>query len=226
MSQPERNSALPAKKKYESPRQLARQANILAVARQMLAEIGYDRTTVRGLAERAHVAPGTLYNLYRSKDELIVAAVEEVLEEVGARVLSGSQPGLDRVVAIATETSRVIRKNPPYAEAMTRAMLGGNQDDPITSVLYARYVPFTFAQLREARRLQQLRRDVHLRNIATHLQAQSWGVVVAWIMGLISLEALGTEMQRSSVVTLMCYVHDDYQAQWQARLSALDTTAG
>ena len=65
----------PSRKKYESPRQLERQANILATTREMLAEVGYSATTMRGLAQRANVAPGTLYNLYKSKDALVFAAV-------------------------------------------------------------------------------------------------------------------------------------------------------
>ena len=35
-----------AKKKYESPRQLERQANILKATREMLADVGYHATTM------------------------------------------------------------------------------------------------------------------------------------------------------------------------------------
>ena len=72
------NSQFIRKNEYESKQQGARQENILAVAQDVPAEVGYEGTTIRGLAESARVVPGTLYEGYNSKDELIVAAVEEI----------------------------------------------------------------------------------------------------------------------------------------------------
>ena len=65
------------KQRYQSARQLKRQANILYMTRKLASEVGYDGLTMRGLAEKAEVSPKTLYNLFSSKDELLAAALED-----------------------------------------------------------------------------------------------------------------------------------------------------
>ncbi len=61
----------------------ARKAAILAAAREMIAESGFDGVTMSGLAKRAGLAKGTLYLYVRTKEELflllyMVAMVEFV----------------------------------------------------------------------------------------------------------------------------------------------------
>ncbi len=51
----------------------ARKAAILAAAREMIAETGFDGVTMSGLAKRAGLAKGTLYLYVRTKEELFLA---------------------------------------------------------------------------------------------------------------------------------------------------------
>lgn len=192
-----------AKKKYESPRQLERQANILKATREMLADVGYHATTMRGLAERAGVVPGTLYNLYGSKDELVLSAVEDLLIEIGDQALEESEEGLPRILRMTEITAQTIVENPEYAEAMARALFRSDKDDPLTDVLYARSLPATSASLRAARDQGDMHPDAELETIATHIVAQGWGIVMAWIMGLIPLDEVRREYCRSFAMTLM-----------------------
>ena len=69
---------------YSSPRRVARQQHILRVAREEIATLGYAATTMQGLADAAAVSKKTLYNLnlYGSKDELLLAAVENLPDEM------------------------------------------------------------------------------------------------------------------------------------------------
>ena len=50
-------------------------AEILTAARASFAEVGYDRTSVRGVAARAGVDPALVHRFYGSKDDLFVAAL-------------------------------------------------------------------------------------------------------------------------------------------------------
>jgi AcrR family transcriptional regulator len=50
-------------------------AEILAAARTSFAEVGYDRTSVRGVAARAGVDPALVHRFFGSKDDLLVAAL-------------------------------------------------------------------------------------------------------------------------------------------------------
>jgi AcrR family transcriptional regulator len=51
--------------------------SILAAARRLLAEMGYDRLTMRSIARACGMATGTLYRYYRAKDELVFSLMEE-----------------------------------------------------------------------------------------------------------------------------------------------------
>src|SRR5215467_124181 len=50
-------------------------ADILAAARASFAELGYDGTSVRGIAARACVDPALVHRFFGSKDEVLVAAL-------------------------------------------------------------------------------------------------------------------------------------------------------
>ncbi|MFI4975300.1 MAG: TetR/AcrR family transcriptional regulator [Caulobacterales bacterium] len=59
---------------------LANRQSILAAAREVFAELGYETATVRDIIRRTGLASGTFYNYYRSKEEVFAA-----LSDDGAR---------------------------------------------------------------------------------------------------------------------------------------------
>ncbi len=192
-----------SRKKYESPRQLERQANILATTREMLAEVGYSATTMRGLAQRANVAPGTLYNLYKSKDALVFAAVEDLLNELAQRAVQTSEQGLQRILAQAEESAASIMNGPQYAEAMTRALFTSGQDDLLNKRLYARGTPNLEGQVRKAMESGELRADTEALVLAKQLTASTWGIIMAWVMGAVPLQDFRTELLRAHLMILL-----------------------
>jgi len=52
------------------------EARILAAARQLFADVGYDRTTIRAVANAAGVDAGLVMHYFGSKDELFAHAAE------------------------------------------------------------------------------------------------------------------------------------------------------
>ncbi len=70
-----------------SPNQRRRsdkQAEILSTARDMLAESGVDGLTIEGVAARSGIAKTTIYRRYRSRQDLALAVVLAMTEEVVA----------------------------------------------------------------------------------------------------------------------------------------------
>lgn len=65
------------KASYDSANMNARRKRILAQARAMIAEEGYQAFNVRALAKRAGVAQRTLYNAFGSKDYIIATAIQQ-----------------------------------------------------------------------------------------------------------------------------------------------------
>ena len=58
----------------------ARQA-VLAAARELFAELGFERTTMRAVAARAGVDPALIYHYFGDKDGLLVAALQPPVDE-------------------------------------------------------------------------------------------------------------------------------------------------
>ena len=59
--------------------------HLIAVTQRLLAAHGLGGLTTRGIAREAEVSDGVLYNHFAGKDELVVTALAEKLEELGAQ---------------------------------------------------------------------------------------------------------------------------------------------
>ncbi len=64
------------------PRKPETDAAILDAALAMFGEVGYEGMTVEAVAARAGVGKATIYRRWSSKDDLVIAAIQEVLTSV------------------------------------------------------------------------------------------------------------------------------------------------
>ena len=92
-----------------------RREQLLAAAREVLAENGYERTTVSSIATRANVAQGTFYLYFPSKEALPGALAMELSRALGAATarvtaedhdLASAIPALQEAVQEAAEQFR------------------------------------------------------------------------------------------------------------------------
>jgi polyketide synthase 12 len=65
---------------------------LLAVAREMLAELGADKVTMDGLAERAELGKGTVFRRFGTRAGIFQALLDDVERAFQERVLSGPPP--------------------------------------------------------------------------------------------------------------------------------------
>lgn len=210
------------RKKYESNRQLERQSHILATARAMLSELGYSRTTMRNLAERAGVVPATLYNLYGGKDELFLAALDSLLDELRVEALaSNPQPGVDAILSLVASSGRTSGASPGYAEALARSLFNLKRDDPAVDALYARARPFFLEHMKKAQSQGQLVPGVEIEIISDHLVGQGWSVIWSWLMGLTERANLAREYERSYLMTLISVTTGETNARLRSRFDQL-----
>ena len=70
----------------------ARQA-ILGAARELFAELGFERTTMRAVGTRAAVDPALIYHYFGDKDGLLAAAVEPPVDLVAMLAGIADDPG-------------------------------------------------------------------------------------------------------------------------------------
>ncbi|MEU8622477.1 TetR family transcriptional regulator [Streptomyces sp. NPDC048623] len=74
---------------------------ILAAARELFAEKGYDKTSVRGIAKAAGVDPALVHHYYGTKDEVFAAAIEVSFEPTVAvpAILGGPREAIGERLA-------------------------------------------------------------------------------------------------------------------------------
>ena len=72
-------------------RSQAARDRIVAAARQVFADVGYERATVRAIAEQASVVPAMLIRYFGSKEGVFAASVQVDLELPD---LSAAEPGM------------------------------------------------------------------------------------------------------------------------------------
>lgn len=58
-----------------------RRREILSAARRLFQTKDYEQTTMQNLMDALKIAKGTIYHYYRSKEELLEAVVEEIVDE-------------------------------------------------------------------------------------------------------------------------------------------------
>jgi len=105
--------------KSMTERQIRRREDILAAARKLITERGYDGVTMRDLAAESDVAPKTLYHQFESKENLLRTAVEERHRYIYQMIDDEDiEHGIDRLFFIIDTVAETTRKNLAYARAL------------------------------------------------------------------------------------------------------------
>jgi AcrR family transcriptional regulator len=93
-------------------------ARIQQVALEMFAEQGYERTSLREIAERLGVTKAALYYHFKSKEDIVASFTEDYFDRLDALISWGNDqpPGtrtanevLDRYVTIVMDSGEVFR---------------------------------------------------------------------------------------------------------------------
>lgn len=193
----------PQRKVYNSPRQVERQQRILATARQEISRQGYEGLTMRGLAGAAGVALKTLYNLYSSKDELLFAAVGDLLQDLQAlSEVADAEPGLPRSLAYTRVLGETIVREPGYADAMAQALFQSAGPHRLVDILLRDNVEVMGDALAVAESQGELLPGTDTDATARRLVAAQWGTVMMWQKGLLELTAVPAELLAGQVAIL------------------------
>jgi AcrR family transcriptional regulator len=92
---------------------------------------GFEAVRLRDVADQAGVALGTLYRRFRSKEDLLVAALEREAEQLEARMLArplaGASP-VERVTAFFAAGTRGLCRRPNLTRAVLRALTSGDPE--------------------------------------------------------------------------------------------------
>ncbi|HEX4939408.1 MAG TPA: helix-turn-helix domain-containing protein [Candidatus Kapabacteria bacterium] len=83
---------------------------IVAAARLLFVEEGYEATSISRLASAAGVAPNTIYWYFKDKDEVLVAVLDaELLARMGEYLVLPTMSPAERLLWVANQLERVSR---------------------------------------------------------------------------------------------------------------------
>jgi AcrR family transcriptional regulator len=108
-----------------------RRDRIIDVAINLAEQGGFDNVRQRDVAEQAGVALGTLYKAFRTKEDLLSAALERQTQLLELRMEGRPAPGstpVERVTSFFQTVTRAMCRKPRYARAVLRAMSSGEPE--------------------------------------------------------------------------------------------------
>lgn len=195
-------NALTSAQRTLTPTQRARRSRILDAARQLVAQHGYDGMIMRDVASIACVSPTTLYNLYNTKDELLLEALRESVAE-GWENAAQSEPtyGLNRLLAQLTASVAQTRAEPIYARAITQALFRANAGDQIVRVL----VDATSRGMHDILSAMQDRGEIaaDTQQLGRAMMGAYWAQYFLWLTGGLDLANLENELRRAFLSYLL-----------------------
>ncbi|NGN67118.1 TetR/AcrR family transcriptional regulator [Streptomyces sp. A7024] len=106
-------------------RQEARRRRILHASAQLAGRGGFDAVQMREVAEKAGVALGTLYRYFPSKIHLLVATMQDQLQQLHETLQKRPPEETDagaRVAETLMRAFRAMQREPHLADAMVRAL--------------------------------------------------------------------------------------------------------
>jgi len=186
-----------------------RRDKILDVAIALAEEGGFDNVRQRDVAAKAGVALGTLYKSFRSKEDILSAALERDTEGLERKLeKKPSQGGTkeERLVSFFQMVTRRMLRKPNFARAVLRAMASGEPEVAKNVIAYhGRMTGLIIAAMRGVGRLGFSEATNEPPNdeettLALLLQQIWFAALVGWSAGLhgqgrvIEQVRLGTEL--------------------------------
>lgn len=105
-----------------------RRQRIIAVARQMFREHGFERATTAEIAKKAGVGPGTVFRHVRDKDELLLLIIQDDLERATTVGIAGlKRPGslVNRLLRLYRPRFEYWASDPELTKTAAGPVLGG-----------------------------------------------------------------------------------------------------
>ncbi|MFV8817517.1 TetR/AcrR family transcriptional regulator [Haliea sp. E17] len=184
--------------KQLTPRQRARRKAILDAVRLQLAEDGYEGLSMRKVAEQASVSPSTLYEIYQSKEHLILYSIAESIRNLGLEE-DQYEPGLERFLHRLESIASFFVSDADTGLAVAKVFLRADKDSPANEVFLVNAIEARKTSLLEMKEMKQLKRGIDVEFLSRTLVALTWGTAILWARGFITSAGFQGELIRGSM---------------------------
>lgn len=182
-----------------------RSRRIVETAVELAEQGGFEAVRLRDVASHAGVALGTLYRRFRSKEDLLLAALEQEVDDLCDRVARRPPVGdsaLERVIAFFQIVTRALCRRPNLARALIRAVATGEPElTQKVAAFHTQTMQLAAAALRgtPADTPVTSERDLEVANV---LQQVWFSALVGWSGGVHGQAAIVEQTRRAARLLL------------------------
>ena len=180
-----------ARGKYASPAQAERRKRILRETLKLLQDASPADISMAQIAELSDVSTKTLYNLFKSRNGLLLAAAAQTRADTqnSAKVMS-APVGISRILELTRRTMDTFEQSPEFMESAMSIVVGISAEDEAEHHRVGMTQKWFHEALLVAESEDQLIPGTDCTQLSQLLAASQWGVTLMWQKGLISLETL------------------------------------
>src|SRR5438067_863531 len=126
-----------------------RRGRIVAAARCLIAEHGYEGLNMRALADAARVSVPTLYNLFGSKHAILAAEMQDAFGSIAAAFdLKKRGDAVERAATLLSAGIRNLVAVPGYYRELVHVMLASSETDELRRSIEDQYAALMAGNLR------------------------------------------------------------------------------
>lgn len=182
-----------------TPRQAAKRRAILDTVREHLSDVGYEGLSMRRIAEEAGVSPSTLYEIYDSKDSLVLAAIRSSLA-LFAEMEINCEPGLEHLVMRLDSLAAGLEGG---SEVVSRLLFQSEANTLVTDLLLNGALQARRDVLLEMKQLRQVDVNIDIELYSRMLVYATWGTILLIVKGVLPLHECRKELIRASISPLL-----------------------
>lgn len=197
-----------------------RRSRILAAARELISEGGFDGLTMRQLAERARVSVPTVYNLIGNKFLLLEALLRAQVAEALAALarLPRTPSAIDYIEQMPGVAHDVLLANPGYTRALIHIFLTSEDSAPARRVLDAQSMALMAEAVRSAQRSGELCAWADADLVAESMYAIYCHALIGWGSGEIEEDELRACTRQGTGLLLLGLSAGEARARLEAKL--------
>jgi AcrR family transcriptional regulator len=191
--------------------QLKRIRRIVDAAVILAEEGGFDGVRLRDVAEASGVALGTLYKYFRSKEDILLVAVNEEAERLEAVIVArppSGASGQQRTTEFFARATRGFTQRPNFARAVLRAIASGDEKTAVkVAGFHLRIARMIVAAIRGERPdiskpITESQGSEQEQAIVKILEHVWFATLVGWAGGLHSARAVTDQMRTTAAFLL------------------------
>ena len=214
-----------ARGKYASPAQAERRKRILRETLKLLASESPSDISMAQIAERSDVSTKTLYNLFKSRNGLLLAAAAQTRADTQSSANVMAAPaGISRILELTRRTMDTFERSPEFMESAMSIVVGISAEDEAEHHRVGITQKWFHEALLVAESEDQLLPGTDCLQLSQLLSASQWGVTLMWQKGLISTDTLQRQAIIKHCLDLMPFCRMGTRKWLDDLLSSLTTT--